>query len=192
MTRRPGFSGDVCRSPCPRVTIPVRGCRMNPQVGAKTIAITEFVSELRKFSASSFERQDPILSFLRDSPVAPDTLERYLTWDAQHYTRNLIDKTPLYELIAICWDIGHISSIHNHRDQNCWMAAPIGRLQVPNHLLPNQDLEKGQCKPEKRELLDLNAQHPRPVYPKEPVHKGSKCRDSNERASSVQVYSQPY
>ena len=71
--------------------------------------------------------------------VAPETLAPYLTWDRQHYTRNLIDKTPLYELIAICWDVGQVSSVHNHRDQNCWMAVPIGRLQVENFHLVSQD-----------------------------------------------------
>jgi cysteine dioxygenase len=165
---------------------------MNPQVGAKTVAITELVSELRKFPASAFERQDPILSFLRDSPVAPDTLERYLTWDPQHYTRNLIDKTPLYELIAICWDIGHISSIHNHRDQNCWMAVPIGRLQVQNYRVLQSDLAKGTCKLEKTDLLEMNPHQPCAVDPREPVHKVFNPREFKQRAVSLHVYSRPY
>ena len=165
---------------------------MNPQVGAKTVAITELVSELRKFPASAFERQDPILSFLRDSPVAPDTLERYLTWDPQHYTRNLIDKTPLYELIAICWDIGHISSIHNHRDQNCWMAVPIGRLQVQNYRVLQADLAKGTCKLEKTDLLEMNPHQPCAVDPREPVHKVFNPREFKQRAVSLHVYSRPY
>ena len=70
------------------------------------------------------ERLDDIpllLGFLQHTSVSPDTLTPYLTWDRQHYTRNLIDKTPLYELIAICWEVGQVSSVHNHRDQNCWM-----------------------------------------------------------------------
>ena len=76
----------------------------------------------------------------------PSTLIRsllILNWDRQHYTRNLIDRTPLYELMAICWEVGQASSVHNHRDQNCWMAVPIGRLQVENFHLVRQDLEGG-------------------------------------------------
>ena len=34
------------------------------------------------------------------NPVDPESLDRYLFWNAQHYTRNLIDKTELYELMA--------------------------------------------------------------------------------------------
>jgi hypothetical protein len=26
--------------------------------------------------------------------------------------------------------VGQVSRIHNHREQNCWMVTPIGRLRV--------------------------------------------------------------
>ena len=165
---------------------------MKPQVSARNVGITELVSELRKFPASAFEKQEPILTFLRDSPVAPETLSSYLLWDSQHYTRNLIDKTPLYELIAICWEVGHISSIHNHRDQNCWMAVPIGRLQVQNYRVLHADLAKGTCKLAKTDLLEMNPQQPCAVDPIEPVHKVFNPREFKERAVSLHVYSRPY
>src|SRR2546430_11507454 len=38
----------------------------------------------------------------------------------------------VFECLTICWEIGQASRIHNHRDQNCWMSAPIGRLKVQN------------------------------------------------------------
>src|ERR1700716_4581322 len=103
---------------------------MRTQALSKQVPLEDFVSELRKFPEPAFDRTDQIAKFLASTPVAPDTLAAYLTWDRQHYTRNLIDKTPLYELIAVCWEVGQASSVHNHRDQNCWMAAPVGRLQV--------------------------------------------------------------
>ena len=65
-----------------------------------------------------------------------------MPWERQHYTRNLIDKTPFYELLAICWEIGQVSSVHNHRDQNCWMAVPIGRLRVENYRVVFEDIEQ--------------------------------------------------
>ncbi|PYV50224.1 MAG: hypothetical protein DMG98_28235 [Acidobacteria bacterium] len=92
---------------------------------SKQVSIEDFVAGLRKFSESAFTHTEEIASFLEKSPVAPETLEPYLAWDRQHYTRNLIDKTVLYELIAICWEVGQASSVHNHRDQNCWMAIVI-------------------------------------------------------------------
>ena len=108
-----------------------------------TVPVEDFVAELRKFPDSSFELTDEVLSFLARTNVAADSLVPYVHWDCQHYTRNLIDKTEFYELIAICWDIGQVSSVHNHRDQNCWMTVPIGRLQVQNFHLVSQDLDAG-------------------------------------------------
>ena len=90
---------------------------------------------------SAFGPTEPFRRFLQDTPVDADSLAPYLNWDRQHYTRNLIDRTPLYELMAICWEVGQASSVHNHRDQNCWMAVPIGRLQVENFHLVHQDLQ---------------------------------------------------
>src|SRR5690242_16176813 len=113
---------------------------MATQVVPRQLPIQDFVSELRQFPASAFVHTDELLAFLQRTCVAPDTLSPYLNWDGQHYTRNLIDKTSLYELLAICWEVGQVSSVHNHREQNCWMAVPMGRLLVENFHLASQDL----------------------------------------------------
>src|SRR5919109_2051538 len=126
---------------------------MTTQTSSRQVSIQDFVSELRKFPEGAFVETATILNFLQTTPVSPDTLTPYLTWDRQHYTRNLIDKTALYELIAICWEVGQVSSVHNHRDQNCWMAVPIGRLLVGNYRLVSQDLNAGKCHLEPAETL---------------------------------------
>ena len=69
---------------------------------AKQVSIQDFVAELQKFPEAAFRETESIRSFLQNMPVNADSLSIYLTWDRQHYTRNLIDKTPLYELVAIC------------------------------------------------------------------------------------------
>lgn len=84
---------------------------MGSQALSKQVGIDDFVSQLRKFPESAFDRTDKIFEFLTNTPVTADTLAPYLTWDRQHYTRNLIDKTPLYELLAICWEVGQVSSV---------------------------------------------------------------------------------
>ena len=118
---------------------------MTTQTTSKQLSIKDFVSALRKFPQSAFDRTDQIIHFLEKTQIAPDTLTQYLTWDRQHYTRNLVDKTSLYELVAICWEVGQASSVHNHRDQNCWMAVPIGKLLVQNYRVVSQSIEQGTC-----------------------------------------------
>jgi cysteine dioxygenase len=156
------------------------------------VSIDDFVARLGQFPARSFEGTAHILRFLEENPVDPGTLERYLFWDAQHYTRNLIDKTDLYEVIAICWDSGQISSIHNHREQNCWMAAPIGRLMVQNYRVLEQDLKRGTCRLELTDSLKMNRKHPCAVNPSEPVHKVYNPQEFRERAVSLHIYSRPF
>jgi cysteine dioxygenase len=165
---------------------------MSQQTIQKQLPIQDFVIELRKFRESSFTDTRELLEFLTLNKVDPDSLARYLTWDRQHYTRNLIDKTPLYELIAICWEIGQTSSVHNHKDQNCWMAAPIGRLHVENFHLVSQDLDAGKCVLETTDTVEMRPDQPCAVDPFDPVHRVVNSREFNERAVSLHVYSRPF
>jgi cysteine dioxygenase len=165
---------------------------MGTQAMSKQVPIQDFVGELRKFPEPAFNRTDQIIRFLESMTVVPDTLTPYLCWDRQHYTRNLIDKTPLYELVAICWEVGQASSVHNHRDQNCWMAVPIGRLLVENYRTVFQDVEQGRCKLEATDTVEMNPGHPCAVDPNEPVHRVFNPREFNQRAVSLHVYSRPF
>jgi cysteine dioxygenase len=159
---------------------------------AKQVSVHDFVSELRKFPEAAFVRMEQLRTFLQDTPLNPASLAPYLTWDRQHYTRNLVDKTPLYELLTICWEVGQASSVHNHRDQNCWMAVPIGRLLVENFHVVHQDIAAGKCAIKSTETVEMNASHPCAVDPLEPVHRVFNPREFNRRAVSLHVYSRPF
>jgi cysteine dioxygenase len=165
---------------------------MTTHAPAKPIGIRDFATALRKFPEPAFNRIDEIIHFLQTTAVAPESLSPYLTWDRQHYTRNLIDKTPLYELVAICWEVGQASSIHNHREQNCWMAVPIGRLRVENYRTISQDLAAGTCELETADTVEMNPRRPCAVDPLEPVHRVYNPREFNQRAVSLHVYSRPF
>jgi cysteine dioxygenase len=158
----------------------------------KPIPIHDFVTQLRSFPEPTFDHTEQLKKFLQDAPVDPDSLAPYLTWDRQHYTRNLIDKTPLYELLAICWEVGQASSVHNHRDQNCWMAVPIGRLQVENFHVVRQDINAGKCTIHSTEIIEMNVSQPCAVDPLAPVHRVLNPREFNQRAVSLHVYSRPF
>jgi cysteine dioxygenase len=158
----------------------------------KTVPIQELVNGLRQLPESVFDQTEPVRHFLQETPVNSDSLAPYLNWDRQHYTRNLIDRTPLYELMAICWEVGQASSVHNHRDQNCWMAVPMGRLIVENFHLVQQDLNAGSCRLEPLNQVEMNIAHPCAVNPADPVHRVVNPREFNQRAVSLHVYSRPF
>jgi cysteine dioxygenase len=158
----------------------------------KPVPITKLIEGLRQMPESAFMTTESVRRFLQETPVDADSLAPYLTWDRQHYTRNLIDRTPLYELMAICWEVGQMSSVHNHRDQNCWMAVPIGRLQVENFHLVHQDIAQGSSRLEPLNTIEMNIAHPCAVDPSDPVHRVINPREFGERAVSLHVYSRPF
>jgi cysteine dioxygenase len=161
-------------------------------VASKTVPVSELVAELNKLPESAFRETETVHRLLAEKPIDAKTLAKYLTWDGQHYTRNLIDKTACYELIAICWEPGQSSSVHNHQDQNCWMATPIGRLRVQNYRVLHEDLRAGTCELAPTDALVLDATHPCAVDPNAPVHNVENPREWNERAVSLHVYSFPF
>ena len=165
---------------------------MSSQTAARLCSIDELVAGLRKLPASAFESTATVQRFLREHPVLPDSLQPYLCWDQQHYTRNLIDKTELYELIAICWEIGQQSAIHNHHNQNCWMAAPVGRLVVQNYRANVEDLAAGKCDLTPTYTVEITPESPAVVDPAEPIHKVVNPRENNQRAVTLHVYSRPF
>ena len=156
------------------------------------VPIQDFVSQLRCCSDKDFSNVPFIHDLVRKHPVDPKSIEQFLIWDRQHYTRNLIEKTPLFELLAICWETGQESSIHNHKDQNCWMTVPIGRLLVQNYKVLQQDLKSQTCDIVPTNVIEMNPANPAAVDPAEPVHKVVNPAKFNARAVSLHVYSRPY
>src|SRR5215471_9451959 len=180
------------RRPHPPALYYCRSETMSTQAISKQIPIRDFVAELRRQPEAAFRDPCILLKFLTHTAVQPDTLDPYLCWDRQHYTRNLIDKTPLYELIAICWEVGQVSSVHNHREQNCWMSVPIGRLLVENFHLLSQDLDHGRCQLTPTDTFEMNLSHPCAVDPRDPVHRVVNAKQFGERAVSLHIYSRPF
>jgi cysteine dioxygenase len=156
------------------------------------VSIEDFIAGLRKLAEEDFTGVQGTLAYLRANPVEPESLQRYLFWDAQHYTRNLIDKTELYELLAICWEVGQRSSIHNHKGQNCWMAAPLGRLAVQNYKLLSEDLAAHSCNIAPTDMVEITAENPVAVDPANPVHDVRNPKEWNTRAVTLHIYSRPF
>lgn len=156
------------------------------------VPIDELVRELHSLTAEAFDGIEQVRSLLQRLPVTEASLAPYVSWDRQHYTRNLIDKTDLYELMTICWEVGQSSSVHNHRGQNCWMAAPLGKLLVENFDVGFEDIATGKCQLQASNTVELMAANPCAVDPRHPVHRVVNPGEANRRAVSLHVYSRPF
>lgn len=153
--------------------------------------IDEFVSRLLRIPEREFSRPR-VLEELGVVPLDPASLRPYMFFSATHYTRNLIHRDDLFEVVALGWETGQQSMIHNHRDQECWMGVAAGRLEIQNYRLVSSDPAAGTCllAPAARFLLDR--EHPAAVDPHEPIHAVLNPASFGERALSVHVYSRPF
>jgi cysteine dioxygenase len=133
-----------------------------------------------------------VLEYLRAHRVDVRTLTPYLYFSSERYTRNLIHKTSQFELIAICWEIGQKSAIHNHRDQNCWMAAAYGKVLVHNFKLLRKDPATGFCELESTTQFVIDPASPQEVDPSEPIHQVINATSFNSRAVTLHIYSKPF
>jgi len=155
------------------------------------IAIDQFASELAQIPEAEFT-DERVLGFLRDHRVDPASLAPYLYFSREHYTRNLIQRTPLYELIAICWESGQKSAIHNHRDQRCWMAMAYGKVQVHNFRLVRKDAATGFCELESSTNFLITPESPQEVDAEEPIHQVINASSFGSRAVTLHIYSKPF
>ncbi len=155
------------------------------------IPVAEWVRQLTAIEQPKFTVEN-VLKFCQGHGVAAPTLDPFLHWDPCCYTRNLIHKCELFELIAICWQSGQISRIHNHRGQNCWMSVPIGKLKVQNFRVDVTDSAQHTCRMVPTDSYVMDALHPAAVNPSEPVHQVLNLPEYKERAVSLHIYSYPY
>lgn len=157
----------------------------------KTIKVENLIEGLRDISDTDFTC-DNVYQFLRENPVDVDTIAPYFFWSEKFYTRNLIYKDARFELMALCWDKGQASRIHNHADQMCWMTVPVGRLRGQNFRAVEIVETKNFCKLEETDCFDLSDCLTAKVELEEPIHQILNLPEFASRAVSLHIYSKPF
>jgi cysteine dioxygenase len=164
---------------------------MAQKLETEQLAISDWVKGLAAIPEREFTLEG-VQDYILRHFVRPETLDNYCYFSKGNYTRNLIFKNPVFECMTICWEIGQASRIHNHRDQNCWMSAPVGRLKVQNFRVDDRDSTQGTCRIIPTDIYEMDASHPAYVNPLEPVHQVLNLAEFNQRAVSIHVYSKPF
>ena len=164
---------------------------MTKQLAVEQVAISQWVKNLAAIPDREFTL-DNVQNYVLAHQVQPESLEKYCYFSKGNYTRNLIFKNEVFECMTVCWEVGQASRIHNHREQNCWMSVPIGRLRVQNYHVDDRDPSRGTCHLKPTEIFDMDAAHPAYVNPIEPVHEVLNLAGFGGRAVSVHVYSKPF
>ncbi len=157
----------------------------------RKIEIDGLVRGLREIPDAEFAC-DNVYDYLSANPVDVESIQKYLFWSLEFYTRNLIYKDERFEMMAICWESGQVSRIHNHSDQRCWMTVPIGRLKGQNYTVESIDESLGLCKLRETDNFELADCLAAKVELEEPIHQILNLAEYDERAVSIHIYSKPY
>ena len=97
-----------------------------------TVSLEGFVAALRAIPEEEFT-DGRVLETVNNNRVATAELDPYLVWKPDRYTRGLIYRDDLFQVLILCWNVGQASPVHDHAGQKCWMSLPQGRLEITNY-----------------------------------------------------------
>ncbi len=157
----------------------------------KTVRVENLIKGLCDISDADFTC-DNVYQLLARNPIDVDTIAPYFFWSENFYTRNLIYKDERFELMALCWDKGQVSRIHNHANQMCWMTVPVGKLRGQNFRVLEIEEASGFCKLKETDQFDLSDCLAAKVELEEPIHQILNLPEFDERAVSLHIYSKPF
>lgn len=157
----------------------------------QTVSIKVLLNGLLEIPAKDFGI-GTVCDFLRANPVETDSLAPYLFFSHSCYTRNLIFKNDLFEVMTLCWETGQSTPIHDHANQNCWMAMPQGKLRIINFRPAESDLKRNFCRVEPTEQFEVAETCAAEVDPAEPIHQILNLPEFASRAVSLHIYSRPF
>lgn len=171
-------------------------------MGRKRVTVGELVETLRSFESEPITR-DRVLHYLREAAVDRRSLDPFVHFRADMYTRNLIHRDEQVEIMAVCWSPGQRTVIHTHNGQLGWMSVEQGALAVINYkwrscnAADNQNVAGLDCLAGATEL-DLDRREVQECYPDGPVNTVDKVQtihqvvvQGKEPVVSIHVYSRP-
>jgi cysteine dioxygenase len=171
-------------------------------MGRNTISVGGFVETLRSFQNEPITR-DRILNYLRETSVDRSSLDPFVHFLPDAYTRNLIHRDELMEVMAVCWGPGQRTVIHTHNGQLGWMSVERGALAVINYkwlgcnASDNQNVVGMDCLAGATEL-DIDRREVQECFPGGPVNTVDKVQtihqvvvQGKEPVISLHVYSRP-
>lgn len=105
--------------------------------------IEDFVQLLRGFAPETLN-SSAVLELCHDTEFDDGSLARYVHWNDAMYTRNLIYRDDLFEVMAVCWQKGQKTPLHTHNGQLGWMVVNRGVAEVTNFKWQGCNASEGQ------------------------------------------------
>lgn len=109
----------------------------------RTRRIEEFVEILQGFTPETLTSA-AVLEICSDTDLDDASLSKYVHWHDSLYTRNLIYRNDLFEVMAVCWQKGQKTVLHTHNGQLGWMMVSRGLAEVTNFKWQGCNASEGQ------------------------------------------------
>lgn len=99
---------------------------------ARTVRIDDFVAGLRAFETDLITL-GRVSEYCGERRIDDASLRPYLLFRDDRYTRNLVYRDALFEIMVICWRPGQQTPVHTHNGQLGWMLVEQGGVEVTNY-----------------------------------------------------------
>lgn len=77
------------------------------------LLLEEFIVEMGREPVGSLTHER-FMDLVRRLRLSDELIESRTCFTEEHYARNLVCRTPTFELLVLCWRPGHESTIHDH------------------------------------------------------------------------------
>jgi cysteine dioxygenase len=98
----------------------------------QSLSMEAFLDGINDVLSRGFATEE-IHAHLQRTLIEPDSLQRYIFFRPERYTRNLVFKNEFFELLVICWNIGQRAPVHGHEGERCWSRVEQGSLLLCNY-----------------------------------------------------------
>jgi cysteine dioxygenase len=165
------------------------------------ISIDDFIEHLRSIEAGLITR-DNVMDLCQSVQITDSSLAPYVFFDDKFYTRNLIYRDALFEVMSICWQPNQRTAVHTHNGQLCWMIAQRGNLKVVDYKWigcdhpENQNVVGIDCLAgsegiDLQALREVDACEGGPVLTADKLQTIHQLFNHDEPSVSIHVYSRP-
>ncbi|ODM94561.1 Cysteine dioxygenase type 1 [Orchesella cincta] len=97
-------------------------------------------SQLHDVFKSDYINTDLVETLMKAYKSNPEDWMQYANFDRDKLTRNLVDSgNGKFNLILVCWEGGHQSTIHDHANCHCFMRQLEGTLTEIRYAWPQKD-----------------------------------------------------
>lgn len=169
---------------------------MGCQRSIRRKSVLEVVEELKEIPTPGFTLET-LDEYLTGLILEPSSLEPYLHFKDNAYTRNLVYRNELFEVLVLCWDKGQRTPVHNHRGQLGWMSVQQGMLSILNY--KRTDCSRACNQARRWSKVELTSDIPiagvgfvSHVSECETIHQISNDPAFDSRAVSLHIYSRPF